>query len=229
MSKSNKYLDVLKVLEFGAEGGSEALYRLLPYGESRFVWRTFGNSIGEDDAGEEAWQDYSDEYEDIVEYLNLRAETLAALQPLHIDAEFRDQIFTAFMQSIRQPSSLDTQARLFQTARRWGLAGSWPDWQKHLQLRADSDTLVIHSAFGANAITQIIIDYERLRNVQELLDLVYNALLVGSKPPGTYGKQWLLYDLISFDELVLPRDDRGDRLFDAGIRQGGRWVAHAIQ
>jgi|GEM_PF-5895002 len=228
MFKSDKYLDVLKVLELGGEGGSEALYRLLPYGESRFVWRTFGNSIGEDDAGEEAWEDYSDEIEDISEYLNQRQEILAALHPLHIDAGFRDQIFTAFMQSVRQLSSVDTQARLFQTARRWGLAGSWPEWQKHLQLTADNGTLVIHSAFGANAITQISIDYEGLRNVQQLLDHVYNALLVGSKPPGTYGKHWLLYDLIGFDELVLPRDDRADSLYDAGVRQGGRWVACSI-
>jgi hypothetical protein len=59
--ESDKYPDILKVLEFGAEGGGEALYRLLAYGSAdqstgcawftlrmdarpgvNLVWRTYG-------------------------------------------------------------------------------------------------------------------------------------------------------------------------------------------
>jgi hypothetical protein len=51
--------------------------------------------------------------------------------------------------------------------------------------------------------------------------------VVQSLPPNTYGKRWLLYDLVNCRPLVLPRDDRADRLFDAGLKQGGQWVVYA--
>jgi hypothetical protein len=120
----SKYLDVLKIVEFLAEGGSETLYRLLPYGEARrgtggagvaprrdarpgvnFVWRIYGNSIGENDAGEEVWEDFNAEYEDIGEYLIDREEMLAGLYPRYIDPNFREQIFEAFLLSLRQTTS----------------------------------------------------------------------------------------------------------------------------
>ncbi len=223
MSKSHKYLDVLKVLEFGAEGGSEALYRLLPYGSASFIWRTYGNSIGEDDAGDEVWEGFSDEFEDISEYLIGRSGMLAGLGPLYIDPNFRDVIFKAFMQSLRDPVQNHAQW-LFGELNSDG----WRRWQTLLQLRASYDEIVVHSAFGNNPVRQVTFDYDSVKTVQEMLNAIYMSLLHSFMPAATYGRRWRLYDLVECRELSLPRDDREDPLYDAGIKQGGQWVVYGV-
>lgn len=221
MIESEKYLDKLKVIELGAEGGSEALYRLLPYGSANFIWRTYGNGIGENEAGEEVWEDHSDEYEDISEYLIQRTPSLAGLYPEHVDVGFRDQVFKALVDSFREPGMHHMQ-RLFGEPNAHG----WSRWQNLLQLRASYDEVVIHSAFGMNPIRKICLDYDSVKTVRQMLNTVYLSLLHTFIPTRAYGRLWRLYDIVNCREFVLPHDDRDDRLYDAGITQGGQWMVY---
>lgn len=242
MPESNKYLDILKVLEFGAEGGRETLYRLLPYGEVQFTWRTYGTSIGEDDGGtrgaegrrrhgwqetstarDETWGDYTEEFEDISEYLIHRTKALAGLIPEYIDVNFRDQVFKAFVDSLRDPDMCHPQW-LFGELN----GGGWERWQKQLQLCADYHEITIHSAVFANPIRSICLDYDSVKTVQQLLNAIYLSLLHTTTPARSYGRHWRLYDLVNCQGFVLPHDDRDDRLYDAGIKQGGQWVVYGV-
>jgi hypothetical protein len=220
MIDENEYVDVLKALEFGGEGGSESLYRLLPYGEANFTWRTYGSG-GVDD--EESYEDdYINEYESLTAYLLDSSDTLSGFVPLYIDAQFRDEVFAAFLKSIRSPTMFP-RPDIFTETDFYG----WPLWQKIFNLRPDYETITVYSAFGPNPIMQLRFAYEEIKNVQILLNCIYNAVVVQSQPPNTYGKRWLLYDLVNCRPLVLPRDDRADRLFEAGLKQGGQWVVYA--
>lgn len=231
----SKYLDVLKIVEFLAEGGSETLYRLLPYGEARrgtggagvaprrdarpgvnFVWRIYGNSIGENDDGEEIWEDFNAEYEDIGEYLIDREEMLACLYPRYIDPNFREQIFDAFLTSLRQTTSVSS-TWLFGESQ---LFGNWPEWQKQLKLTAPQSRIVVYSPFKVNPIESLTLDYSAIRSAQEMLNCIYNALLAAFVARGKYGQSWILYDMVECRQLHMPPDDRDDSLRAAGITSG---------
>ena len=225
MIDSEKYLDVLKVLELAAEGGGETLYRLLPYGATQFVWRTYGNSIGEDEAGEETWEDFSNEYESLTEYLIDRNSMLAALYPLHVDAAFRSEIFMGFFNSVRNARSISPTWLFGETS----LFGNWPQWQKLLQLSESYDKIELYSTFTRNPIEVLQLDPTAISSAQHLLNVVYNALLIGVVPQHSYGRRWKLYDLVKCRELNLPHDDRDDSLRQLGITGGGKWVVYEVE
>lgn len=222
------YLDVHKALQLGGEGGSVTLYRVLPRGEANFVWYAVGSG-GFDDEPFTMDDDILGDYEDITDYLNQSVSQLAMYYLEYADPAYREQIFSAFLESIRgmrrEPSFLHPLQHVLGDAP----AGSWCAWQKSLQLTAPRDRIVIHSGFGESPVLEMAIDYAALRSTQQLLDVVYMGLVGRHAPAGSYGKAWQLYDLISCRQLAFPRDDRGDHLREAGITQGGRWLVHGLE
>lgn len=224
----NRYLDVLKALELGGEGGSVTLYRVLPRGEANFVWYAVGSG-NVDDEPFTIEDDILGDYEDITDYLNQNVAQLAMFYLEYADPAYREQIFAAFLKSVRgmrrESSFLNPLEHTLGNAP----GGSWCAWQKSLQLTAPRDRIVIHSGFGESPVLEMTIDYAALHNTQQLLDTVYMGLVGRLVPTGSYGKAWQIYDLINCRPLHFPRDDRNDQLRDAGITQGGRWLVHGLE
>jgi hypothetical protein len=222
-----RYLDVLKAMEFGGEGGGVSLYRVLPRGEAEFIWY----SVGSGNVDDEPFNDDGDilgEYEDITEYLDNNVAQLAYYYLDFAVPEYRDAIFAAFVRSLRE---IQRQMNFLHPIRH--ILGekdfcSWSAWQKQLKLTAPYDKVIVHSAFGENPALELVIDYDAVKNSQHLLDTIYMGLVQCSAPAGTYGKAWQLYDLINYRNLDFPHDDRRDRLYDAGVKQGGHWVVYGL-
>ncbi len=222
-----QYLDVLRVMELGGEGGGETLYRVLPKGEARFIWYSVSSGGIDEEWGSSAG-DILGEYEDIVEYLNVHAHLLACYYLEFAVSEYRDTIFGAFMRSLREIQLQKNSMHSIRDVLGENEFGSWSAWQKQLKLTAPYDRLIVHSAFGTSPTLELVIDYDAVKNSQHLLDTVYLGLVHPFAPPGTYGKAWQLYDLINCRSLDFPHDDRRDRLYDAGVKQGGRWVVYGV-
>jgi hypothetical protein len=223
LPEESKYLDILKVIELGTEGGSEILYRLLPFGSAQFIWRTYGTSIGESETGDEEWSDFGDEYEDIAEYLLKRSQMLIHLIPLYIDTMYRDQVFHAVVDSFRQYFMLSNQGGMFEDTQHGPVERNWHYWQEHLKIPREGTQLVIYPTFGPGAFAELRLNYDAIPTVQSLLNITYQALLAGQVPQGSYGKAWQLFDVVGAAALVLPRDDRAERLRAKGILPGSRY------
>lgn len=210
----SKYLEAKKALELGVEGGGEALYRLLPFGSDQFIWRTYGNSIGEDEQGNEAWEDFSNEYESLDEYLLQREGMLSWMYPLFVDREFARQVRQALFKSVRRAGQ-NAISDFFSDH-----GGRWHNWKRLLPRLGRPETLRLVCFFPELPIHEMHIDVSGMQDTQNFLNFLYMSLLFDQAPERSYGRAWHLYDLDAGKRILLPPDDRSDSLLDVGISNG---------
>ena len=93
--------------------------------------------------------------------------------------------------------------------------------QQNLEIETQDDLLILIESNVSSAVTSINIKSDSIRTFQELLDLLFNAVLINKVPKHSYGSNWTLAkhtgsDYVNVDKIG-NRDYR--TLSEVGIRR----------
>jgi hypothetical protein len=96
-----------------------------------------------------------------------------------------------------------------------------PDNQQNFERKTQDDLLILIETNVSSAVTSINIKSDSIRTFQELLDLLFNSVLINKVPKHSYGRNWTIAKYTGADNINI--DKIGDRdyrtLSEVGIRR----------